>query len=729
MHRTVALGLALTIALGSALLLAPSAGQAQSPEPPTTAVTVWLYPGWNFVGWLGEDGPDDVLFGLADASTSEVAAVRAPGPANSPAATVTWEPLERGAGRMIRTGEPLWILIAGESSVRWQQDALLDPPVSPLGAGRHAVVWSWAGDRPFGAVLGRVAGQLVSAQRWNVHRQAFERHPLDLINPFDVRRGEALYLQIEAPAVWGPALGGPTVTGTDWLPETDRRTVEHAAAEVHRYFDRWLGITPLPFEVHTQEFPFPCLTAAGAYRATLYLPCLHIPLDQLAGSTIAESYATAAVPVVRERGGHTEPEWLVAGHAHYVYARWMDAAGLRPYRSFYREMVGFTRATDLTLDSAPLQPAADSPPLGYIIDPERPLWEPSRREFQRWMGTLAIDWLVQWTGEAALEQYAHTRFAGDWRAAFRDAFGMSVDRFLYWFEYWRARVAPADGGTPRLSRPFHSVVFSGPLTDERRALVATIEEIVDFFEREYGLVATTATFILDINVANYKRVFTGGLPCGHVDRSLIYLVEECTFPFLIAHEFVHVLQNDLGLGRGARQPQWLIEGAAEYLAMQQSLDAERSDPETAWTSREEFASGVITAAPAAASDAEVAIAAIERDEYYQVYTLAVRHLVERFGIDPLFAAFGPAWSEAGPDEAGRFQAVFGASLDDFYASFGRWLRSLAAPPRGPTHRASHGLIFWHRGRDVRSCAPGEVSWSAAAMSRARSRSTASMTGW
>ena len=182
-------------------------------------MSLWLQPGWNFVGWLGADGSVDDLFDQADASPSAMAAVLAAAPANPAAAAVTWEPLARGAGRLIRTGEPLWIWIAGESAVLWQQDALRDPPVAALGAGRHAVVWAWTGERPIGAVLGRVAGQLATAQRWNPRTQAFDRYAADGDSEeswtFPVRRGEALYQQLAAPAVWGPrrARRSPTRPG------------------------------------------------------------------------------------------------------------------------------------------------------------------------------------------------------------------------------------------------------------------------------------------------------------------------------------------------------------------------------------------------------------------------------------------------------------------------------------------------------------------------------------
>lgn len=352
-------------------------------------------------------------------------------------------------------------------------------------------------------------------------------------------------------------------------------------------------------------------------------------------------------------------------------------------------MVGFARATDLAIDSAPLQARfhRDISIFSPRRDPQRPLWEPSRAEFQRQIGALAIDWLVGQTSEAALQQYARTRFAGDWRGAFRDAFGMSVDQFTREFAAYRAELAAADGGGPRLSRPFHHVVFIGELTDERRALVPATEAIVDFFARAYGLHATTATFVLDIDEPTYEHILgtIGHHFCGTAQDDLIYVLDACAFPFTIAHEFVHVLLDEHSGSHQAERPTWLVEGATEYLARRWWL-AERAAPhETGWDIPETFAAELIqelsqgpTALLATASDAEAARAAIEGDEQYHVYALAVRHLVERFGIDTLFAIFGPRWSRAAA--AGRFQAVAGESLDAFYASFGAWLRTLPAPP-------------------------------------------------
>ena len=230
-------------------------------------------------------------------------------------------------------------------------------------------------------------------------------------------------------------------------------------------------------------------------------------------------------------------------------------------------------------------------------------------------------------------------------------------------------------------------------------MVDAIEAITDFYQRVYGLTATSATFVLDIEESTYERHLgtIGFHYCGSADGSLIFVIDACAFPFIIAHEFAHVVLGELaGEHWGSSRPTWLAEGAADYLALQWWLAERDEDPEAGWDSRETFAAGVIqdlsqgpTGLPPTASDAEVARAAIEKEEaHYDVYTLAVRHLVERFGIAALLAVFSPAWSTAGHDDASRFQAVVGESLDDFYASFGRWLRALPAPPPDPWSSAA-----------------------------------------
>ena len=663
-QRTVATAICSSLFL-CVMLAAGSVIRAESDEPDTQAVTVWLEPGWNFVGWLGQDGPIDGLF----EQVGEVVEVYAQAAADTDARTLTWRPVLRGSDRIIRSGEALWIRIEAERSVRWRQDALREMPDLPLRRGQHAVVWAGPGYRSVGAVLGRVSEQLRHALRWDNRTQAFQLYSPEFAShdiwSFQINPGDALLLQLDAPAVWGLP-EGPTITGADWLPEADRRLLENTATNVHRYFDRWLGITPLAFELHAQKFPFPCLSGGSQYYLILYLPCPD--LERLAGSTMAEKYAAAAVGVTRARGDHDEPEWLIVGHAHYVHARWVAAAGIRPYRTTRAEMIGFTRSTDLALDSEALN--------DRFTNPDRPLWRSSRLLLQRSIGALAVDWLVSRTSESALGQYARTRFSGDWQAAFEDAFGISFRRFTHWFEQYRTDLVSADSGAPRLSRPFHQIVFFGPLTDDRRAMVEEIEEIVGFFEREYGLVATAATFVLDFDVESYEYALgtVGTHFCGHERDSVVYVLDECAYPFIIAHEFAHLLMTELG-SRGPK-PQWLVEGAAEYLAMQQSIDASGAKPASAWAGREEFVRGIIEDLPARTSDSELAIAAIDGDEYYKVYILVVRHLVERFGIEKLFEAFSPAWEAGGPDDASRFQAVFGVTLDDFYADFGKWLRSL-----------------------------------------------------
>lgn len=142
----------------------------------------------------------------------------------------------------------------------------------------------------------------------------------------DTRCPDAVAPNMPVRLRWSPP-AGPTIHGTARLPARDQGTIAQVAADVHGYFTRWLGITPSQFEVQVEEGSplFPCLSTSGPSGLTLYLPCPS--LKPLVDANLARSYAAAAVYVARTRPDHTEPEWLIAGHAHYVYARWVAAAG------------------------------------------------------------------------------------------------------------------------------------------------------------------------------------------------------------------------------------------------------------------------------------------------------------------------------------------------------------------------------------------------------------------
>ena len=658
------------LAIGTCALLGAGAiAQAASSEAVATQrVHHLLQPGWNFVGWLGEDGSADDLFEQVD----EIAAVYAQAATGTSAQTLAWEPVGRGSGRIIRSGEALWIRIAAERSVRWFQDALREMPESRLHTGQNAVVWAWAGYRPVAAVLGRVAKELQYALRWNRYTQEFERYSpefssRDLLG-FGISRGEALLVEMGAPGIWGPP-HGPVIAGADWLSEHDRTTVERTAQEVHEYFDTWLGTTPVGFEIYTREFSLPCVSGGGGYRLVLYLPCDH--LRQLAGALIAERYADAVVLKHRDRPPDEEPDWLLVGHANYTYRRWVSEAGIRPYETAKAVMIGYARSTDLAVDSEILADRS--------LNPDRPAWQSSREILEREITTLAIDWLVERSSPAALKQYGRERFGGDWRNSFEHAFGMSVQEMLTGFATYRTELRHGHGRPIRLSRPFHHIVFFGPMTDDRWDLVEDVEAVIGFFERRFGFVASSVLFVLDFDRASYEhfRGTVGVSFCGDALDSRIFVVDECLSTRVIAHEYAHVFQYELMAGARGSRPSWVFEGSADYFGNEAAVELPDGDddPGGVWTWYESAAATTIRHASATASDAEAGRVALERAPYV-TGAVAVRWLVQRYGIEKVLEIFGPTWTNGGRDDASRFQAVFDVSLDDFYAEFGGWLRSL-----------------------------------------------------
>ncbi len=257
---------------------------------------------------------------------------------------------------------------------------------------------------------------------------------------------------------------------------------------------------------------------------------------------------------------------------------------------------------------------------------------------------------------------------------------MTIERAIERFEQYRAQLATADGAAPRLGQPLHHIVYFGPITERRLEFVEDVERIVQFFEEEYGLLAEAATFVLDLDAEAYDdirgTVGGGHLNCGNIYRSMVFVADDCMYPFIIAHEYVHVLTDELSYRKFRTQPVWLLEGVAEYLALQQSVHDGRANRDSALRSREEVARGIVEALPAELSDAELAIATIERDSYYKIYLLAVQHLVDLFGVESMLAAFSIPYGDGSQDFSDRFPGVFGKTLEEFFASFGSWLRSL-----------------------------------------------------
>ncbi len=277
LRRTVPVLVAL--AFVAAIIVVGRTGlRAESSESSTVPTTVWLYEGWNLVGWMGEAGPVDDLLDQA----SEIEAVYAQASSRDESGSLIWEKLERGATRIIDGGEALWVRVSGvtgRQAVAWKQKAIRELPDVHLPAGQSAVVWSWDGTRRLGAALGRLKDQLSHAYIWDKRDQRYHRYSstfstLDWWDS-DVLIGSAILVHLTAPATWGPPTE-PVVTSSPTLAERDWQVVSDTALAVHRYFHRWLGITPRGFEIRARDFPLPCLTGGSTYALSLDVPCPHL---------------------------------------------------------------------------------------------------------------------------------------------------------------------------------------------------------------------------------------------------------------------------------------------------------------------------------------------------------------------------------------------------------------------------------------------------------------------
>lgn len=670
MLRVIQLGLVL--AVGAFAMAALGATKAQAPD--TETVSVWLEPGWNFVGWLGGEGAAVDLYEEID----RLAAVYVQDWDADPKAGLDWREVVPGSSARVSTGDPLWLRIDDYEGAYWRQEAVAGFAGANLQQGLNAVVAAWVGG-PVGGVVERIADRLELAWIWNAREQEYRAYrPGSLAQDpwrFEIGRGQALLAHVDEPARWG-APRGPAITGAEHMGSESRDVLKSTVRAVHTHFVDWLQFSPTLLQVHVRQSSFGCLSDGGIALLRLFVPCDN--LQRLAGVELADRYAAQFVRDSRNRPVD-EPEWLTTGLGRYVALRYIADRGFRDIDAMESELMGIARSAPFALDSRPLNES-------HLSD-AGPLWHGTQALLHEGISTLAVLWLAEQHGEAALRAYAQQVRSEDWRTAFASAFGVAPVEMLAAFAEYRAAIAGPD--PIRLSRPFHQVVFFGEITDARRELAAEIDRIVDFFEQRYGHTATAATFVLDFDQEAYDFILgTAGFTrlCGNVRASVVYVVDECSYPTIVVHEYFHILQLEQQRAKGAYalRPLWLAEGSAEYVALEYfmagsfGVSPNATDQAAALAARTECAKRAVASLGTDHSAVDLAREAL-RAAPYDVGQFAVRWLAERFGARSILDAFGPRWGEAGGDVADGFQAVFGLSLEQFLTDFGAWLQSLDGP--------------------------------------------------
>ncbi|MCY3572466.1 MAG: hypothetical protein OXH19_14150 [Chloroflexi bacterium] len=657
-----------------------------SPAEADGQLEIWLEPGWNLVGWLQQSGEVAALYDQLPG----LEAILSPTRQAHPWIGDQWQVVSPGSTARVGPGDPLWLRMAEGQTGTWRQQPLALVPSRALQTGWQTVVWSWDADTwrgvervraisdrwgesfsfgPWEAAASVVGAGLQEVRRWDAESQRFEalgrrgEGSDELYMGPPIRHGDALLVRLAAPAQWRNPVGVEPVLGTRWMDVGAEQRLREALADARSSFRDVVGLAPPELVVVVERFPFPCLSGGGTRMVRLYLPCGSI--EKLVDNAIIGNYADTLVRELESGPSRSEPIWLTGGLAHYSALRSRSGLGEPAYREAKDVMVGLARSTPLALTSEQFARDAWSP---------GPLWYSNREQLRTALWTLAVDWLARGYGEAALSRYVEQRRTVPWREAFRSAFGQPVEQFLARFGRYRDSLS-ADG-RHWASRPYHQIMFPGAMTEERWELFETVEGIVDFFARRYGLTASTVTFMLDLPDTTYSREENAITPqsCGRVNGAVVIVSSICNFVFIFAHEYVHVLQEEQRWGgRHSPQPRWSFEGAADYFALIHYHHFQSDEAGTGFSDRETEAARLVRRYGDALSDLDLAERALD-DRPYLVGALASRHLVAWRGSDALWATFGRSSTS---DFADHFAAATGIGLGRFLEDFGFWLRELA----------------------------------------------------
>ena len=113
--------------------------------------------------------------------------------------------------------------------------------------------------------------------------------------------------------------------------------------------------------------------------------------------------------------------------------------------------------------------------------------------------------------------------------------------------------------TPPIERDSIFIFVDERAVQERTRVEETVAEIQELFWREHGVIVNEFSFVFSTDFERHTGIPLGDPYVGFAGRSRIWV--ERADPGLIAHEYYHVLQNNVGSMNG---PSWLIEGSAVY---------------------------------------------------------------------------------------------------------------------------------------------------------------------
>lgn len=438
-RRSVLLGFLLAaVGLAHGLLLAPATAIEDDPATTTTE----LHLGWNLAGWT-EDESDVTAIFEAIPSLELVLAW------DPEAQWFRWAARDAsGADASLDTLTPgmgLFLYIGGGEPVSWTRPVVAAAALIEAREGWNLVAWGGTdGVTVEDALSGRP--ELVELWGWSGERQHLLQHePEPVASPrtsHELSRGGAIWIRSSAQARWlQQGWAQPRVVLLDDVAVEERAALRAGWESAQRFQAQHFGVITSDFTVYIGEH---YTSIAGSYReafgrdipshqcATAWGRAVFIVLSTCTNSPFAHEYFHIVQQHLSTHDYRETPEWLYEGSAEYVEQLQIQSLGVpQHYRA---EVPRDRRQTDYLLWSTLGRPLTDHA--------DESLDSSQRLTLNYGVGFLAVERLVDEAGRGALIDYFRLLASVGWRAAFSQAFGMSVDAFYAAFEAHRLEVAP-----------------------------------------------------------------------------------------------------------------------------------------------------------------------------------------------------------------------------------------------------------------------------------------------
>ncbi len=224
--------------------------------------------------------------------------------------------------------------------------------------------------------------------------------------------------------------------------------------------------------------------------------------------------------------------------------------------------------------------------------------------------------------------------------------------------------------------------------EEHSAIRAGWEAAQRFQAERYGVITSEFTAYVGEHYASiadsYRAHFGADIPfqqCATAGRKAIFIILSTCINSPFAHEYFHIVQQDLSANDYRGTPAWLYEGSADYIEHHQIQvlgvpQHYRTVVPQSLRERNRVSWSAVARPLTDYADQSLEYSK-RRTLIYAVGFLAIERLVDEAGHESLVDYFGSLTSTGSWEES--FLQAFGVSVDTFYADFEEHRLEVAPP--------------------------------------------------